>query len=346
MSFFDKMGKAISDATSTVVEKTKSSTDTIRLNGQINDEERKIQTAYVNIGKKYVELHKLDAEPEFQEELTAIAESQRKITEYQAQIRKNKHMVLCTNCGAEISETLLHCTSCGAENPVGQRLAREREEQAAAQRAAEAAAAAGQICPKCGKPRTAGARFCTGCGMAFPASEPTAAPAQRPCPKCGAMVPVESGFCMHCGASMQMAAPAPAPAPKPVPAVEPVPVTAPEPSAAESVYEAPQASTASEETVDTHTAVSEEAVSVDVRRCPVCNAVVPPENRFCTTCGQAMEETPASQTSAEPMAADTAVPVEEPAVSAEPAGGTCPTCGSFVPAENRFCTKCGHKMEA
>ena len=67
MSFFDKLGKTISDTTHSVVEKTKSSTDTIRLNGLISDEERLINAAYLNMGKKYAELHSGDAEPEFQE---------------------------------------------------------------------------------------------------------------------------------------------------------------------------------------------------------------------------------------------------------------------------------------
>ena len=104
MSFFDKLGKTISDTTHSVVEKTKSSTDTIRLNGLISDEERLINAAYLNMGKKYAELHSGDAEPEFQEFLSAIAASQEKISGYREQIRKNKHLLVCQSCGAEIPE--------------------------------------------------------------------------------------------------------------------------------------------------------------------------------------------------------------------------------------------------
>ena len=110
MSFFDKLGKTISDTTHTVVEKTKSSTDTIRLNGLINDEEKNINTAYLNMGKKYAELHTDSAEPEFQEFLDAIAASQRKIEEYREQIRRNKHQLICQSCGAEIPDAVLFCT--------------------------------------------------------------------------------------------------------------------------------------------------------------------------------------------------------------------------------------------
>ena len=142
MSFFDKLGKTISDTTHSVVEKTKSSTDTIRLNGLISDEERLINAAYLNMGKKYAELHSGDAEPEFQEFLSAIAASQEKISGYREQIRKNKHLLVCQSCGAEIPETVLFCTKCGAENPVGKRLAEERAAKEAAERAQREAEAA------------------------------------------------------------------------------------------------------------------------------------------------------------------------------------------------------------
>ena len=173
MSFFDKLGKTVTDTANSVVEKTKSSTDTIRLNNRISEEERKINAAFLSIGKKYVELHPNDAEAAYSEYLDTIVQSQQKIAEYQEQIRKNKHLLLCKNCGAEIPEAVLFCTKCGAENPVGKQMAEERAAREAAERAAmqqaaaaqqSAAAAAGEVCPNCGKPKTPGAMFCTSCG--------------------------------------------------------------------------------------------------------------------------------------------------------------------------------------
>ena len=196
MSFFDKLGKTVTNTAHSVVEKTKSSTETIRLNGLINDEEKNINAAYLNMGRKYAELHTADAEPEFQEFLSAIAASQEKIAEYREQIRKTKHLLICQDCGAEIPETVLYCTKCGAENPVGKQLAEERAAREAAERAqreAEAAArqaaaqapqapAGAECCPNCGKPRMAGAMFCTFCGNPFVAAAPTPAPAPAPAP--------------------------------------------------------------------------------------------------------------------------------------------------------------------
>ena len=142
MSFFDKLGKTVTNTAHSVVEKTKSSTETIRLNGLINDEEKNINAAYLNMGRKYAELHTADAEPEFQEFLSAIAASQEKIAEYREQIRKTKHLLICQGCGAEIPETVLYCTKCGAENPVGKQLAEERAAREAAERAQREAEAA------------------------------------------------------------------------------------------------------------------------------------------------------------------------------------------------------------
>ena len=65
MSFFDKLGKTVTNTAHSVVEKTKSSTETIRLNGLINDEEKNINAAYLNMGRKYAELHTADAHRNF-----------------------------------------------------------------------------------------------------------------------------------------------------------------------------------------------------------------------------------------------------------------------------------------
>lgn len=308
MSFLDKVGKVFSDATNTVVEKTKSSTDNIRLNGQINEEERKINEAYMQIGKKYLELHQLDAEPEFQEMLSAMAESRRKIGEYQAQIRKNKHVILCANCNEEIPETVLYCTSCGAENPVGKRLAKEREEREAAERAAAERAAANavppaasaMVCKVCGKPYVLGDKFCTHCGTPLPS----------------APVPVEPVI------------PTPAPASSSVEPVTPTPV--PVSSSAESVIPTP---------VEQRPEQPKNAVRI----CPVCGSVMAEQNRFCTKCGSPMGDIPqGASEQVEPVIPTPPETVweENPPIKKR----ECPSCGSPVPPENRFCTKCGQKM--
>lgn len=259
MAFWSDLGKKISDTTQSVVEKTKISTDTMRLNGLISDEERNVQRIYAEIGKKYMELHGADGDPDFAGLMQEYQTSKAKMEEYRSQIRRNKHLLICAGCGAEIPETVLYCTRCGAENPVGKRLAeeqRQREEAERAAREADLQAAAvpqtepqPEFCARCGQPRTAGAMFCTFCGAQF---VPPVAAAPTP------------------------AAPAPeSPAPEAAPA--PAAPEAPAPAAPElelpPAEEKPAAPAASSEV------------------CPKCGAARIAGNRFCVQCGAKYPET-------------------------------------------------------
>ena len=100
MAFWSDLGKKISDTTQSVVEKTKISTDTMRLNGLISDEERNVQRIYAEIGRKYMELHGADGDPDFAGLMQEYQTSKAKMEEYRSQIRRNKHLLICAGCGA------------------------------------------------------------------------------------------------------------------------------------------------------------------------------------------------------------------------------------------------------
>ena len=268
MAFWSDLGKKISDTTQSVVEKTKTSTDTLRLNGLISDEERNVQRIYVEIGKKYMELHGADGDPDFAGLMQEYQTSKANMEEYRSQIRRNKHLLICAGCGAEIPETVLYCTRCGAENPVGKRLAeeqRQREEAERAAREADLQAAAvpptepqPEFCARCGQPRTAGAMFCTFCGAQF---VPPVAAAPAP---------------------VAPAAPAPeSPAPEVAPAPAAPEAPAPESPAPEA---APELELPPAEEKPAAPAASSEV-------CPKCGAARIAGNRFCVQCGAKYPET-------------------------------------------------------
>ena len=268
MAFWSDLGKKISDTTQSVVEKTKTSTDTLRLNGLISDEERNVQRIYAEIGKKYMELHGADGDPDFAGLMQEYQTSKAKMEEYRSQIRRNKHLLICAGCGAEIPETVLYCTRCGAENPVGKRLAeeqRQREEAERAAREADLQAAAvpptepqPEFCARCGQPRTAGAMFCTFCGAQF---VPPVAAAPAP---------------------VAPAAPAPeSPAPEVAPAPAAPEAPAPESPAPEA---APELELPPAEEKPAAPAASSEV-------CPKCGAARIAGNRFCVQCGAKYPET-------------------------------------------------------
>ena len=75
MSFLNNLGQKISDVSQTTIKKTKDLADTAKLNLNISEEERKIDTAFAQIGKWYVEKHREDADEDVKNWLEAIAVS-------------------------------------------------------------------------------------------------------------------------------------------------------------------------------------------------------------------------------------------------------------------------------
>ena len=344
MAFWSDLGKKISDTTQSVVEKTKTSTDTMRLNGLISDEERNVQRIYAEIGKKYMELHGADGDPDFAGLMQEYQTSKAKMEEYRSQIRRNKHLLICAGCGAEIPETVLYCTRCGAENPVGKRLAeeqRQREEAERAAREADLQAAAvpptepqPEFCARCGQPRTAGAMFCTFCGAQFvppvaaapaPAAPEASAP-ESPAPEAAPAPAAPEAPAPESPAPE--AAPAPAepesPAPEvPAPEAAPAPAEpeAPAPAAPEASAPESPAPEAAPAPVAPELALppAEEkpaAPAASSEVCPKCGAARIAGNRFCVQCGAKYPET----------------------------AHICPKCGKEVPGEFRFCIHCGTEL--
>lgn len=356
MAFWSDLGKKISDTTQSVVEKTKTSTDIMRLNGLISDEERNVQRIYAEIGRKYMELHGADGDPDFAGLMQEYQTSKAKMEEYRSQIRRNKHLLICAGCGAEIPETVLYCTRCGAENPVGKRLAeeqRQREEAERAAREADLQAAAipptepqPEFCARCGQPRTAGAMFCTFCGAQFVppvAAAPVEPPAAPVAPAAPAPAPAEPEASAPESPAPEAApapaapeapvpespapeaAPAPAapesPAPE-VPAPEAVPAPA-EPEASAPEAPAPEAAPAPAEPEASAPELAlppaEEkpaAPAASSEVCPKCGAARIAGNRFCVQCGAKYPET----------------------------AHICPKCGKEIPGEFRFCIHCGTEL--
>ena len=151
MAFLDEVGKMLSDATTTTINKGKDLSDMAKLNLAIKDEQRVMAIAYDLIGKKYYELHATDFEPAFAEDIQALNASKEKIAEYERKLSALKGERTCPSCGKAVPKTTAFCTSCGAKMP---------EEVAPA-----APVAATAFCTKCGAPLASDSRFCTGCGQ-------------------------------------------------------------------------------------------------------------------------------------------------------------------------------------
>ena len=197
MAFFDDLGKKISQAGQSAVQKTKDMTDTVRINGAISEEEKKIDSYYYQIGKLYYAMHKTDYESDFAGMMAALQESEAKIREYRQQLQEIKGTVLCERCGTEVSGDAAFCNACG--NPMPKMSA--------------AAVAPNQIrCSGCGAILDKSMRFCTTCGTPVadavqppvqPRVQPPVQPPVQPtgiaCPNCGTVVEEDMAFCTECG---------------------------------------------------------------------------------------------------------------------------------------------------
>ncbi len=186
MAFLDDLGKKISQAGQTAVQKTKDITDLARLSGLVSDEEKKINGYYLQVGKLYVAKHSSDYESDFADIIAAIKESESKISDYRQQIQNIKGVVRCPSCGGEVAASAAFCSSCGAT--------------------VKAAAPADTVnCPSCGAAVKKGTKFCTACGKPMEAAVPAAEvpqPVERKCPSCNASVNEDSVFCTECGTKL------------------------------------------------------------------------------------------------------------------------------------------------
>lgn len=198
MAFFDDLGKKLSQAGQTAVQKTKEMTDIARINGLISDEEKKVNNNYYQIGKLYVAMHQSDFESDFGGMISAIRESEAKIRDYKQQIQEIKGVVRCEKCGAEVASNIAFCSSCGAPMP--------KQVQSSSNNANLIK------CTGCGAMVDINMRFCTSCGK--PATDITKTNESAPvvtqsvveiskkCPNCGVEVAEGLAFCTECGTKL------------------------------------------------------------------------------------------------------------------------------------------------
>ena len=103
MPFWDNLSKKATETTAKAMQKAKDFSDITRLNGQISEEETKINNAFLAIGRLYAEIHSTDAEPQFSAWISSIQESQSKIDTYRRQVQDIKGVQRCEKCGAEVA---------------------------------------------------------------------------------------------------------------------------------------------------------------------------------------------------------------------------------------------------
>lgn len=115
MAFFEDLGKKISKASQSVVDKGKEIADITKINLAISDEEKKLDECYKKIGKLFVEKVADRAEGEFLQLVQEVHNAEDKIGDYKRQIKDIKGIAVCPKCAAEIQADSVFCNNCGAK---------------------------------------------------------------------------------------------------------------------------------------------------------------------------------------------------------------------------------------
>lgn len=186
MAFFDSLGKKITKTSQDVVQKTKDTAETMKLNGMISDEERVINAYFNDIGRKFFELHSDSYESEFEPMIIGVKEAQAKIKEYSDQVMLLRGMIRCPNCSGEIPANSAFCSICGEKIPVA------ATEEPKEEKACEI------VCASCGESVASELTFCTNCGAKIVHNEQEAVKPNI-CKNCGGEIVDGAKFCVLCG---------------------------------------------------------------------------------------------------------------------------------------------------
>ena len=198
-SFLDKFASKVNDLGNKVVEKTTSSTENIRLNNSIKDEERQIANDYEEIGKKYRSMFGSNPAPEFAQLLADIEKREVLVAEYRKKIQQNRGKINCPNCGAEMEYTAAFCASCGAKNAAAEEAAKAKAE-AEAKAAAEAKAKAEAKAAAEAKAKAEAQAETAAPETAALETEAAAPAGEKTCSACGTTIAADNLFCTNCGA--------------------------------------------------------------------------------------------------------------------------------------------------
>ena len=129
MSFFDNLGKKVSQATQTVTQKGKELAEITKLNFSVSEEEKKINENYTKIGKLFVQKIGDRSEGDFLPLVNEIKASEEKIAQIKAQLNAIRGTVTCPKCKAELTEEAVFCTSCGERvKPEADAVAEEKKD--------------------------------------------------------------------------------------------------------------------------------------------------------------------------------------------------------------------------
>ena len=115
MAFFEDLGKKLTKVGEAAAEKTKEVAEFTKVNAKILDTQNKLDKAYIEVGKRYVELHPANEEDEMKSAVEAVYGLEDQLKELRKQLQDLKGTLKCEICGAECPAEAVFCSKCGVE---------------------------------------------------------------------------------------------------------------------------------------------------------------------------------------------------------------------------------------
>ncbi len=115
MAFFEDLGKKLTKVGEATVQKTKEVADFTKANAKILEIQNKLDKAYIEVGKKYLEIHPANDEEEMKDVVDAVYALEDQLKELKKQLQELKGTVKCDVCGNECDSDDAFCRKCGAE---------------------------------------------------------------------------------------------------------------------------------------------------------------------------------------------------------------------------------------
>ncbi len=115
MAFFEELGKTLTKVGEATVQKTKEVADFTKVNAKILDLQNRLDKAYMEVGKRYLELHPANDEDDMKAVVEAVYHVEDQLKELRKQLQELKGTVKCETCGAECNAEATFCSRCGSE---------------------------------------------------------------------------------------------------------------------------------------------------------------------------------------------------------------------------------------
>lgn len=114
---FDDISKKLIKISKDTVSEVQKMNEVRQLGAKVNDEKKKINKIYTEIGKKLYDMYREEPLEGFETEISGIDEGFARIDLLQAQIRSVKGVILCPCCKMEVGIHESFCSNCGSRMP-------------------------------------------------------------------------------------------------------------------------------------------------------------------------------------------------------------------------------------